>query len=390
MGAPDFEVALNLLRATHTLNKAFYYRIDEPDNSRNAEVIDVTKQLRALGIKHLVTTHPNDDLKDSVDIWAPNVGDFFGIGGLDFVALQRERALGRETWLYTMIEPKFPTPSWLLDDDGTSIRAYGAFWRRHGFSGFVYSMAHGWGPQPLENLQSFQDTNGDGTLLYPGELAGQNGPLPSIRLMLLRDAIEDYELNRADAPLFPRDKPALPAFQIARGTATLDGRLSEWPVNQFVNFTRDGAPLDPKLPATKMWARRDDKFLYLAFRAQNPQPSDWLAAEIAAVDVAKTPEKLRFVASLTGQVVAEKWTRAGHFRVEVPDFKAVVTPFAGFTNVEMQIPLAELPAPFRIGALRRTADAATGTRIITRAFADAGDPFLMPRARFRAARAKAK
>jgi hypothetical protein len=29
----------------------------------------------------------------------------------------------------------------------------------------VYSMAHGWGPKPLENIQSFAGTNGDGTLL---------------------------------------------------------------------------------------------------------------------------------------------------------------------------------------------------------------------------------
>ena len=33
-------------------------------------------------------------------------------------------------------------------------------------------MAHGWGPHPLQDLKSFENTNGDGTLLYPGELAG--------------------------------------------------------------------------------------------------------------------------------------------------------------------------------------------------------------------------
>ena len=70
--------------------------------------------------------------------------------------------------------------------------------REMAFTGFVYSMAHGWGPKPLENLQSFGETNGDGTLLYPATALDKEdlNPMPSIRLMLLRDAIEDYELQR--------------------------------------------------------------------------------------------------------------------------------------------------------------------------------------------------
>ena len=381
LDTPEFDVALAKLRATKTLNKAFYYRIDEPtDAASYAAVRAATARLRALGIQHLVTAHPNSALKNSADIWAPNVGDFFGIDGLDFEALKRERDAGRETWLYTMFEPKFPTPTWLLDDDGQNIRAYGAFWRRHGFNGFVYSMAHGWGPKPLENLQSFGDTNGDGTLLYPGEVVGKVGPLPSIRLMLLRDAIEDYELNRTDdAPFFPRDQAALPDFHIPRGAPVqLDGNLTEWPADKFILFTRDGT-VENDLPATKMWGRRDDQFLYLAFRVQNPQSGDWVAAEIAPFDVAKTPEKWRFVATLAGKTVIEKWTRDGRFEVEMPEFEAKIKSLAGFANVEMRIPLTQIPADFRLSALRRTQSAA-GTRVITRAFADAGDPFLMPRA----------
>ncbi len=388
LDSAEFAVALEKLRATKTLNKAFYYWIDEPtDQARYQQARETTAKLRALGIKHLVTAHPNQSLKGSVDIWAPNVGDFFGIGGLDFNALARERAAGHQTWLYTMVEPKSPYPTWLLDDDGANMRAYGAFWRRHGFNGFVYSMAHGWGPKPLENLQSFQNTNGDGTLFYPELVAsadtshvlegGSAGPLPSMRLMLLRDAIEDYELNRTDAaPVFPRDKPALPDFKLGVGApVVLDGNLTEWPVADFVTFTRDGI-IEKDVPATKMWARRDDKFLYLAFRVQTPQSGDWVAAEIAPVDVGVTPEKWRFVATLSGRVVAEKWTREGHFEAEISDFRATLKSFAGFANVEMQIPLAEIPSPFRLSAMRR---AQVGeTRIVTRAFADAGDPFLMP------------
>ena len=380
---PQFDVAVAKLRANNALNKAFYYWIDEPDTTRYNDIRATTQRLRALGIKHLVTVHPNDELRGEVDIWAPNVGDFFGIGGLDFAALQRERKAGHETWLYTMIEPKFPTPTWLLDEDAQSVRAYGAFWRKHGFNGFVYSMAHGWGPKPLENLVSFQDTNGDGTLIYPGEIVGASGPLPSIRLMILRDALEDYELKRtATTPLFPRERAALPDFTIAKGApVALDGRLTEWPTQNFVTLTRDGA-VEPNLPATKMWARRDDQFLFFAFRVQNPQVGDWIAVEIAPDDPTRQPEKWRFVATLKGASIAEKWTRAGRFQAEIADYRAVVQNFAGFANVEVRIPLAALPTPFRLGALRRTSDPATETRVVLRAFADTGDPFLMPHVRF--------
>lgn len=140
-----------------------------------------------------------------MDIWCPNIGDATGVGWLDFERLAAERKKGRETWWYTMVEPKFPYPTWLVDDDALAVRSYGWLMARWGISGFVYSMAHGWGPDPLKNLTSFAGTSGDGTLLYPGELVGLKGPIPSIRLMLLRDAIEDYELLK----LLPEEQRSL-------------------------------------------------------------------------------------------------------------------------------------------------------------------------------------
>src|SRR5690606_17902577 len=138
----------------------------------------------------------NEALKDQVDIWCPNIGDFFGIGHVEAAMLARERRLVRETWWYTMVEPRYPYPTWLLDDERDAVRRYGRLMARYGITGFVYSMAHGWGPRPLEDLTSFANTSGDGTLLYPAEVLGGQGPLPSIRLMQLRLALQDYELAR--------------------------------------------------------------------------------------------------------------------------------------------------------------------------------------------------
>lgn len=355
LDAPDFPIALEKLRATKTLGKAFYYWIDEPQTPADFQKVrETTAKLRPLGIKHLVTAHPNAALKDAVDIWCPNLGDFFGIGHLDVKALAAERKKGRETWFYTMVEPKFPYPTWLLDDDAASMRAFGPLLARGGFSGFVYSMAHGWGPKPLENLQSFAGTNGDGTLIYPAEIMGGVGPMPSIRLMLLRDAMEDVVLRR-----FPA------------ATANTTRRV---PTRGETFLKRQGAP-NTKV-SWRLDAKRQNFIVH--FRALKPQSGDYLAVELAPFDIEARPEKWRFVATRKGNLTVEKWTREGHFRFETKDFRAVVQDSAEVYNVEMHIPLSVLEGAtkFRFDALRRTS--VNGAKITIYAHSRTGDPAAMP------------
>jgi hypothetical protein len=58
-------------------------------------------------------------------------------------------------------------------------------------------MLHGWTGDPWRDPRAFAG-NGDGTLLYPGrpETLGGTNPFPveSIRLEIIRDALEDVEL----------------------------------------------------------------------------------------------------------------------------------------------------------------------------------------------------
>jgi len=201
LDSPDFAPALEEFKRTGTLAKAFYYWNDEPHTAQEFGFIQQNaRKLHPLHIPQLVTHAPTSQLRGSVDIWCPNVSNALGLGHLDFSALMREQKAGRPTWLYTMVVPHFPYPTWLLDDDSSALESFAPLWSRMGASGFVYSMCHGWGPHPLENLESFERTNGDGTLLYPAELAKGVGPMPSIRLLLLRDAIEDLSLwNEAKA-----------------------------------------------------------------------------------------------------------------------------------------------------------------------------------------------
>ena len=361
--SPDFALALQKMKATGTLSKAFYYRIDEPQTpAQFALVRDITPQLRALGIKHLVTAHPNQALQNAVDIWCPNLGDFFGIHHLSAPALQRERQAGRETWFYTMVEPRFPAPTWLLDDDANSVSAFGPLISRFGFGGFVYSMCHGWGPKPLENLQSFEGTNGDGTLLYPAEIVGGIGPMPSLRLLLLRDLIEDVELGRA------REKIASSApVSIAVSTK-----------NQSVTLRREGAPetrVSYRLDAAK-------ENLIVGFGVPKSQNGDYVAVEMAPLDLEKRAEKWRFVATRKGNLAVEKRTREGRSRIENSGFVGTVRDVGAGTHFELRVPLAVVETEmgtgkkFRFDFLWRTS--VSGAKITVHAFSPGGDPALMP------------
>jgi len=178
------------------LPKAFYYQADEPTIPQYPDVIELAARLRSVNrmVKHLVTIDPVLPLLGSVDIWCPSLGSRLTNGSMNLPRLRLRRRLGEETWWYTMTIPRYPYPTWLVDDDAIAHRIF--FWMSslYGFTGCVYSMVHGWSEDPYASVRSFLGSNGDGLLLYPGVPFGSASPFPSIRLMILRDGIEDYEL----------------------------------------------------------------------------------------------------------------------------------------------------------------------------------------------------
>ncbi len=434
---PDFSAALDAFKKANALRKAYYYWIDEPAPEKYDAVKAATKKLRALGIRHCVTAHPNHALAGAADIWCPNIGDFFGLGHLDFDALAAERKKGRETWWYTMAWPRYPYPTWLLDDDAASIRVYGWLMARHGINGFVYSMAHGWGPKPLENLESFGGTNGDGTLLYPAAALDSEDlrPLPSIRLMLLRDALEDYELfmmllaKTKNSHFFGTmpyefDLPPSQNVEVADVTrgrkllfSMLTGEINLIAVSGFVGPNPlnlpypESAPMPiidgqlndatwheqnryrralRRLPSeiapvkTTLWTAHDGGNLLVAARCPlMPRAfAEVVKGEWFAVDLAPTDAKMRwrFVVTPSGKGVVEKHTREGHFRIEGVKWKFAARASRDFYNVEMQIPLSEigLNHRFRFNARRQLNDTQLGIKYILRSAPDADDATLMP------------
>ena len=113
-------------------------------------------------------------------------------------ALKNEN--GYELWSYVACEPKYTSPyqNILLFNDGTEGRTM--FWTTYmqGATGFLYwhvSYYDAAGNTTYAMRCPISKTGpGDGILIYPGSAYNQLDPIPSIRLLNMRDGIEDYQL----------------------------------------------------------------------------------------------------------------------------------------------------------------------------------------------------
>jgi hypothetical protein len=213
------------------LDRLFAYVMDEPKPKQRDELV---RRLEALapvhGIRRLVTTPLEPALTGKIDIWTPNLNcleykkkphEFCG------TLTPRESydariARGEKLWWYqscsshgckggpfgTAVDQYFTGwPSYMVDVDGAAARIMGWLEFGHGIGGELYfDTVYGYNlfeksrPQrqdPWDSVWAFGG-NGDGTLFYPGRpdrIGGKTDvPIESLRLKLIRDGLEDYEL----------------------------------------------------------------------------------------------------------------------------------------------------------------------------------------------------
>ena len=110
----------------------------------------------------------------------------------------------RELWWYNCNEPKYPYPTYHIDDTMTGTIAMEWMMAEYDIVGNLYWVTNlhtnfttGENLEdPYGTAQRGSGANGDGVLLYPGKPYGVDGPVASIRLDAIRDGYEDYELIR--------------------------------------------------------------------------------------------------------------------------------------------------------------------------------------------------
>ncbi len=187
-----------------------------PDGVRSAaEAFDrARKQLP--GVRRACPVSPSKPLWGHANRWGTLLSDY------DHQSAQRRRYLGDDVWWYVCCGPRHPYPNLFIDYPATDARVM--FWAAHkyGVTGFFYYEVAMWAsnmvwedlgdpsmivhedpvvleaikegrrwPQVPWNTFTFGGYNGDGLLIYPGRNCS---PLPSLRLEIVRDGIEDYEL----------------------------------------------------------------------------------------------------------------------------------------------------------------------------------------------------
>ncbi len=107
---------------------------------------------------------------------------------------------GFEKWWYTCNDPKYPYPTYHVDDTMTSAMSIGWFQAEYGITGNLYWCSNYFirngvnMSNPYSSADRASGANGDGAILYPGKMYGVDGPVASIRLDAIRDGYEDYEL----------------------------------------------------------------------------------------------------------------------------------------------------------------------------------------------------
>jgi hypothetical protein len=230
-------------------DRLWLYTLDEPKPGDLPELARRARAAHRGGVRVFVTSEPLPALDGLVDAYAPNVFFFDRRGGAPFRAAGPARSSGRPFWYASCMShgcDEMPAagparremsrtfaglPGYEIDRPGAAVLAMGwlAF-REHVAGELYYDMLHAWRGDPWKDVRAFAG-NGDGTLLYPGlpDRMGGRHPFPveSIRLKLVRDAIEDWEIL---------------ALAERSGLSQLADRLATRIAPSVRGFERDPAP----------------------------------------------------------------------------------------------------------------------------------------------------
>ena len=182
----------------------FTYIIDEPMSAQDYHISRLWGELlheAHPNFRFLLTEQPTPEdpswgsLVGYVDIWSPQSVE---INEEEVQELLERVAAGEEVWPYTAV--RYPgTINWGLDVPLTNYLLIPWLSALLNGTGILYWVVNYWNEveDPLSQTPYWWTTEFPcaGVLLYPGlsSRVGFDGPLPSLRLKVLRDGIEDYE-----------------------------------------------------------------------------------------------------------------------------------------------------------------------------------------------------
>ncbi len=180
-------------------NTAWFF-IDEPTEKNMAECRRVGRQIRKYSpsIGYLLTTGFSEKLQGLVTIWDPIINrEVINWDAPGPTVYRKEMAAGRQVINCITVASKNPTcPNLFIQFPGMNTRIWTWVTWHLGHQGIEF-----WDTKPAPAVTTpskYGEAWGDGSLFYrgmPAELGiAEEIALPSIRLKMIRDGIEDYEL----------------------------------------------------------------------------------------------------------------------------------------------------------------------------------------------------
>jgi hypothetical protein len=211
------------LQSLGYLDKAYYYLANEPQDQADYNAVAwYSKQIKAVApnLKLMVSEEPKPEIYDQpgakIDIWLAH----FGIHFKPDVALDRLAHHNEETWIYWLYNTYLPRFNpFTIDHPGVEGKLTGWFLWKYRLRGIAYYRFNDWSMNPWTTPRD-NNQNGEYFMLYPPSTDntniayGSNGHrfVPSIRLELMRDSLEDYEyfyvLNGSQQPRAYEVNPA--------------------------------------------------------------------------------------------------------------------------------------------------------------------------------------
>lgn len=183
-------------------NLFYAYLFDEPAPEDAGKIQEMCEWVHdASPAVHLVLTscHNNEAAYVGyVNIFCPHIDYYNPAFGAE------RQAAGDQYWMYTCCGTSSSTfpDSWRLDYYGTAQRALGWWLFKYHAEGYLYWAVDHWSINPWKDAETYPGCNGEGTLFYPA-LDHKSLPYPCVRLAILRDGFEDYDLLHLLKEKFP-------------------------------------------------------------------------------------------------------------------------------------------------------------------------------------------
>ena len=226
-GTPEYEKLTGLyfkgfqdhLEANGWLGKEYFYWVDEPKHEEYYYVREGMQTIHRAAPKltrFITENNPGPEIMDVTEVGCPV---FYKV---DPEKVKEWSKKGREFWSYLMCWPKEPHVNLFIDSDAINMRMWIWMSYKYNLKGILVWRANKWNdercspPGVLQNIWEDPMTyksghgtpfrsaaefgNGDGMFFYPPNRHPNTdttkyirGPVPSLRLEILREGLDDYD-----------------------------------------------------------------------------------------------------------------------------------------------------------------------------------------------------